>query len=222
MQNILLKRLEESVTKHDDDMMHQAINDALNVGMQLFDIRRFLMLGLEKVRHKLGSNDASIPDFLLCVDTMTEGLDRLAFLEKKHKAEQGGIPLIIGVVEGDPHDLGKNIIAAIYRTAMYQVFDLGCDVPNKTFIESVMKNEARVLALSAMMSTTTIAIPEIIREVKTKSPDTIIMVGGAFLEENLARSFGADGYAENAVTVLEETEAAILRVSEGKPWKSSN
>jgi len=73
-----------------------------------------------------------------------------------------------------------------------------------------------------MMSTTAVIMRDIIQEVKAESPDTVVIVGGSPLDETLARSYGADGYAETAATILEETEAAIRRVLEGKPWLSSN
>lgn len=219
--NALLKKLETAVWKHSDEMMDESLDVALNAGIPSVDIRGAIMRGLEQVRHKLMSN-ASIPDFLLCIDTVTEGLNRLSSLQEGDKAKEGDIPLVIGVVKGDPHDLGKNIIAAIYRTYGYRVFDLGRDVSREVFVKNVQENSARILALSAMMSTTMTAMRDIIQEVKAKSPDTVVMVGGAPLDETLAKSYGADGYAETAVTVLEETEATIKRVLEGRPWLSLN
>jgi len=73
-----------------------------------------------------------------------------------------------------------------------------------------------------MMSTTAMIMRDIIQEVKAESPDTVVIVSGAPLDETPARSYGADGYAETVVTILEETEAAIRRALEGKPWLSSN
>ena len=129
----LLKKLETSVLMHGDEMMRGALDATLNADIPSIDIRRALMRGLEKVRHKLLSNDVSIPEFLFCIDTITEGLDRLSSFQKNDKAIEGEIPLVIGVVEGDPHDLGKNIIASNYRTCGYRVFDLGNYVPNESF-----------------------------------------------------------------------------------------
>lgn len=204
MQNNNLETLELSVLKRDTDLMRRALGNALSESIQASDIRSALLRGLEHVRHKVMS-EVSLPEFLLCLDVVTEGLNRLTLSKEKQKGEKGEIVLVIGVVEGDPHDLGKNIIAAIYISAGYKVIDLGASVPNRDFVESVITNKAKILALSAMMSTTMIAMPEIIQEVKSKSPHTRVMVGGACLDQSLAKSYGADGYAESAVTVLEET-----------------
>jgi methylmalonyl-CoA mutase cobalamin-binding domain/chain len=118
--------------------------------------------------------------------------------------------------------LGKNIIAGIYKACGYAVFDLGAQVSNAEFLRNVEEKEAQVLAVSAMMSTTMAAIPELIKKAKEIVPDTVIMVGGAPLDEVLAKKYGADGYAETAMTVIEETAAAIERVSKGIPWSALN
>jgi len=212
--SVLLKNLEEVVWKHSDKIVGETLDEALNAGIAPNDIRHALIQGFEHVRRRLMSNEVSIPDILLCLDKVTEGLNSISVA----KATGEGFPLVIGVVEGDPHDLGKNIIARIYKTYGYRVFDLGRDVPRKLFVKGVQENKAKVLALSAMMSTTMVEMRDIIQEVKVKYPRTAVIVGGAPVDETLARSWGADGYAETAVTVLEETQAAIGRVREGIPW----
>lgn len=218
----LLRELEAAVSRHNDEALNSTLDAALNAGISLKDIRLSIILGLDQVRGKLMSNDASIPDFLLCLDRATDGLHRLTSLKKGRRLTENDTPLVIGVVEGDPHSLGKNMIASIYRTCGYRVSDLGLQVPEKIFIKKVREKKARVLALSAMMSTTMSAIPGIIKGVKEVLPGIVVMVGGAPLDEALAMSYGADGYAETAVTVLEETEAAIRRASEGNSWPSLN
>jgi methylmalonyl-CoA mutase cobalamin-binding domain/chain len=196
-------------------MLRATMDRALDARVEATDVHRAILLGLEQIRHKLMSNDTSLPDFLLCIDTVTEGLTRLSSAQGGRGATENDTSVVIGVVEGDPHDLGKNIIAAIYRAYGYRVFDLGCQVPNEEFARNVVDNSAQVLALSAMMSTTVVAMRDIIREVKAQSPDTVIMVGGAPIDGTLACSYGADGYADTAVTVLEETKVAIEKAANG-------
>jgi methanogenic corrinoid protein MtbC1 len=205
----ILQALISAVSTHDDEMLDKSIDTALESGIADHDIQRSIVQGLDQTRHKIRSNDISIPDFLLCLDTATGGLERLSSMSDSNLVAEDAVPLVIGVVEGDPHTLGKNIIAAIYRACGYQVFDLGVEVSKDSFVREVQQRKARVLALSAMMSTTMAAMPDIIREVKNASPETLVMAGGAPLDENLAKSYGADGYAESAVTVLEETERAM-------------
>lgn len=209
MSEMAMKKLSTAIWNYDDEMMSEAVDTALNEGISVDDIRRALVDGLEESRHKLMSNALSIPDFLLSIDTMKNAFRKLSSLVGGGKVKQGDIPLVIGVVEGDPHDMGKDIIAEVYRIAGYRVIDLGREVPKESFVKSVQENNAAILALSAMMSTTMVKMQDIIQEVKAKYPDTAIMVGGAALDETIARSYGADGYAESAVTVIEETTGAL-------------
>jgi methylmalonyl-CoA mutase cobalamin-binding domain/chain len=216
----LLQKVQSAVSRHDQEMLHATIDGALDSRLAGTDVHRAILRGLEEVRQRFMSNDTSLPDFLLCIDTVTEGLKRLSTEEGSHRELVEEIPIVIGVVQGDPHDLGKNIIAAIYKAYGYRVFDLGCQVPNQEFARGVVENSAEVLALSAMMSTTVVAMQDVIREVRAKAPGTVIMVGGAPMNETLAWKYGADGYAETAVTVLEETKLASDKAAKGSGVRS--
>jgi len=212
-----LNLLEKAVQEHNPDSLNKAIDQALELGITKNEIRQALFVGLEHERRKMLTPETPLPKFLLSIDVVHEGLKRLSAGDES--AKSGAVPLVIGVVEGDPHDLGKNIISKIYSASGYQVIDLGVQVPVEAFIKSITEKKAKVLAISSMISTTMVQMPEIIKRVREVSPDTVIMVGGAPLDVKLAKSFGADGYAESAVTVLEETEAAMERVSAKEKWR---
>lgn len=218
----LLEELESAVSSGQKGELNRIMTMALGSGITSSDIYHYMLGGLDHIRLKVLSNHASLPDLLLCIDTVTEGLNKLSSHKDVSWRGEKDIPLVIGVVEGDPHTLGKNIIAAIYRTWGYQVFDLGAQVSKEEFVQTVQDKRARILGLSAMMSTTMAVIPDIIKGVRAVSPDTAIMIGGAPLNETLAKAYGADGYAESAVSVLEETEAAMKRFLDGKTWSLSN
>ncbi len=195
--------------------MIKSVQDSLEAGVPAEEVRLALFHGLDHQRRKLMTSEVPIPGFLVSLDVLYEGLKAL-LARAGASPSSGGISLVIGVVEGDPHDMGKNIVSRIYSASGYQVHDLGSQVPTEKFVDSVKEKNARVLALSAMMSTTMAQMPDIIRRVRAECPGTVIMVGGAPLDPELARSFGADGYAQSAVTVLEETEAAIERANPGE------
>ncbi len=216
----ILNELESAVSTHQEKKLETLLSAALNEGICFKNIRQSLIQGLDQVRFRLMSNETSIPDLLLCLDLTTHGLNKLFSIEQGIHIKENDIPLVIGVVDGDPHDLGKNIVAAIYRTCGYNVCDLGSQVPDEIFLKTIQERAPKVLALSAMMSTTMEAMPGIIQKVKSILPGTVIMVGGAFLDKHLAKSYGADGYSDTAITVLEETDAAVKRVAEGKAWAS--
>ncbi len=203
----LLKTIAAAVAGRHEGGAAGLTSEALDAGLPLKEVRLAIMEGLDMVRKNVMSNNTSLPEFLLCIDAATKALSELA--ESGGSGDEEALTIVIGVVEGDPHDLGKSIISGVYRAFGYRVVDLGVQVSAERFERAVLENRADVLALSAMMSTTMVTMPDIIRMVRLKSPETVIMVGGAPLDRKLAEKYGADGYAKSAVTVLEETETAL-------------
>jgi dimethylamine corrinoid protein len=163
--------------------------------------------GMEKARKKLKEGKCSIPEFLLCIDAFRKGVDYLKSIraEVPRKADA----VVIGVVEGDVHDLGKNIVAGVLEAAGYRVHDLGKDVPRDSFLEALEKTKASILALSTMMSTPLENMRDVIHWVRRLHPEVKILVGGAPLDERLARAIGADGYAEGAPDVPGEADRVL-------------
>ena len=206
--------IERSVFTQDEEGFAEAIERAISRNPDHTAIRQAMLNGLDRVRKRLLSNESSLPELLISLDMTTNGLDALQQTRMGSVEDANLVSLVIGVVPGDPHDLGKNIISLLYRSYGYQVTDLGSQVEKEAFVETVREVKAQVLALSAMMSTTTSLMPEIIREVKMASPETLVIVGGAPLDDTLAQSYGADGYADSAVTVFEETQKMLAKVGE--------
>jgi len=206
----LLSRLHESILNHRQDSMLELLAVASEEGISSKELHRGIVDGLEQARLKLMSNRVPVAEFLLCIDTAKKGLEKTAAQKQDlYQSEIIGYPLVIGVVEGDPHDIGKDIVAEIYRFHGFQVFDLGCNVTQEEFLAGVDDHQAEVLALSAMMSTTMQCMKAIIREVKNRHPHTAVIVGGAPLNSILARSFGADSYAESALEAIEKTHEML-------------
>jgi len=207
----LREKIKAAVAAYQVDETVALTTRAMDAGLSMKDVRHAILDGLNTLRRNLMSNRTSLPEFLLCIDAATQGLAKLT--EFGDAGDKGALTIVIGVVEGDPHDLGKSIISGVYRACGYRVVDLGVQVSAEEFERAVLENKAEILALSAMMSTTMGYMPDIIRTVRQKSPKTVIMVGGAPLDRQLAEKYGADGYAESAVTILEETEAALEKTS---------
>ncbi|HOS97247.1 MAG TPA: cobalamin-dependent protein [Deltaproteobacteria bacterium] len=202
---------EEAVHAGDRDRLAVLVVQAYSEGVRPEVMRECLLKGLEHARCKLMTSRLCLPEFLLAMDVVNHGLERITELDEAER-DDSGIPLVIGVVQGDPHDLGKNIIAAVYRAYGYRVVDLGRNVEQEKFLEAVKNHEARILALSAMMSTTTPFMAEIITAVRSRGYRIAVMAGGAFIDAAMAARFGADGYAESAATVIEKTKEAYERV----------
>jgi 5-methyltetrahydrofolate--homocysteine methyltransferase len=113
--------------------------------------------------------------------------------------------ILIGTVEGDLHDIGKNLVIMMLEGAGFTVIDLGIDVPTEKFVEEVKKNKAQVLGLSALLTTTMPVMKDVIEAVRADDEikNTRIMVGGAPLTQDYADSIGADGYAPDASSAVD-------------------
>jgi len=164
--------------------------------------------GIENARKKFKLGEYAIPDFLLAIDAYRRGT---AYLKDRFPmGDNASAPgIVIGVVEGDVHDLGKNIVSAVLEASGYRVMDVGRNVPNQSFFEAIESFRPQVLALSTMMSTTLENMERLIAQARRSYPEIIIFVGGAPFDPDLARRIGADGYAENAVTIPEVTRRVL-------------
>ncbi len=209
----LMEKIKAAVAAYQVDETVALTTRAMDTGLSMKEVRHAILDGLNTLRKTLMSNHTSLPEFLLCIDAATQGLAKLS--EFGDTGDKETMTVVIGVVEGDPHDLGKSIISGVYRACGYRVVDLGVQVKTVEFERAVVENKADILALSAMMSTTMACMPDIIRTIKQTCPETVIMVGGAPLDRQLAEKYGADGYAQSAITVLEETETALGKNTRG-------
>jgi len=114
-------------------------------------------------------------------------------------------------VEGDIHDIGKNLVKTMFEAAGWEVHDLGRDVRLDKFVEEQKKIKADLVGLSALMTTSMMAIEKVIGMLKASDPDVKVLVGGAPLNPEIAAKFGADGYAEDAVRAVQEAGHIIRR-----------
>ncbi len=205
----LIDQLSEAVRGFDGQGLDAAFAEAKKCGLSPYEITKALTAGLEAARMELKSHATAIPEFLLSVDIMNYGLQRAYALIPADNAGAEPKNVVIGVVEGDVHDLGKNIIAGVLKACGYNVIDIGRNVEIASFVEQAKTNDASLLALSCMMSTAIANMRSIITWSRRFLPDVPIIVGGAALDESVAASIGADGYAESAVTAPDEAQRLL-------------
>ena len=203
----ILKELEEIILAQNPARVRKVLSKLVPGSVSPEEVLGAMMAGMERARRKLKEGQCSIPEFLLCIDAFRQGVGHL-------KGSSADVPgkedaVVIGVVEGDVHDMGKNIVAAVLEASGYRVFDLGKDVPRERFLESLAETKAALLALSTMMSTPLENMREVIDWVRRLHPEVKILVGGAPLDERLAKAIGADGYAEGAADVPGEAERVL-------------
>lgn len=207
----LLKELNEGVVEFDEDRVRSAANKVLEEGLNAYDsVMNGLAAGMEKVGELYDQQEYFVPELLMAADALYVGLDIL----KPHiRAEDIGTSargqVVIGTVQGDVHDIGKNIIKMMFEVAGFTVHDLGRDVPLENFVEEQLKTDSEIVALSAMMTTTMMGMKKVIQMIKDKNPKVQIMLGGAPVTSDVATLFGADGYAESAGNAVQEAVKMI-------------
>jgi corrinoid protein of di/trimethylamine methyltransferase len=206
----ILEKLKNSVIQYDEDACKEAAQEAVDAGMDgneaIFD---GLVAGMEEVGRLFEAQEYFVPEILMCADALYAGLDILKpHCQQMDLGVKGAV--VIGTVEGDVHDIGKNLVKMMFDVSGFTIYDLGRDVPLDKFVEEQLKTDSELVCLSAMMTTSMVGMPKVIEKIKAKNPDCMIMIGGAPTSKELADKWGADGYAEDASNALKE---AIKMVS---------
>jgi corrinoid protein of di/trimethylamine methyltransferase len=204
------------VVKYDEDMVREAAQKVLEEGIDPLEaIMDGLAAGMQEVGELYERNEYFVPEVLLCADALYAGLDILKPHVKGDRQDIKG-QVVIGTVEGDVHDIGKNLVKMMFEVAGFTVHDLGRDVPLEKFVEEQVRTDSEIVALSAMMTTTMLGMKKVIEMIKAKNPNVAIMLGGAPVTKDLADLFGADGYAESAGNAVSEAIKMIGRLRELK------
>lgn len=212
----IYQRLSDGVVYFEQEKVIAAANEAVDLGMDAFDvIMNGLAAGMEIVGRLYEEQEYFVPEILMCADALYAGLDILRpHLKAKEMKEKVKGQVVIGVVQGDVHDIGKNLVKMMFDVAGFTVHDLGANVPLEKFAEEQVRTDSNIIALSAMMTTTMMGMRKIIQKIKERNPDVAIMVGGAPLTKEIADVFGADGYAEDAGNAVQEAIKMISRLRE--------
>jgi len=203
--NELLKRLADGVLNFEEDDVRAAAEETLEHG---FDAYEAIMEGLAK-----GMNEASrlwdeeeyfVPELLLCADALYAGLNILRpHVSPQDQQNTRGV-VVIGTVQGDVHDIGKNLVKMMFEVAGFEVHDLGKDVELESFVQEQLKTNAELVCLSAMMTTSMLGMERVIKMIREKNPNVKIMIGGAPVTGEIVDRFGADATADSASNALKE------------------
>ncbi|MFR9503145.1 MAG: corrinoid protein [Rikenellaceae bacterium] len=193
-----LNKLYESIVAGKLEDAVAVTNEAIAAGVdpnQL--INEYMIKGMEEIGARFEDGKAFVPNLLLSARAMKGSLDIVKPLLKSGDSTSLG-KIVIGTVKGDLHDIGKNLVASMLEGCGFDVVNLGVDVSAEKFIESAKVENANIICLSALLTTTMTYMEEIVKSVKEAGLDVKIMVGGAPLNNNFAQSIGAHGYSENA------------------------
>ena len=198
----ILTRIIEAVEDGDNGGCRTLTEEALKTGLDPLEVvDDGLSAGIQLVGEKFGKGELFLPDLMMAVEAMNEGMKIVEpELEKKKVQRQSLGTVLIGTVHGDIHDIGKSIVATMLEINGYKVHDLGVNVSAEEFIEKVKEIKPQVLGLSALLSTTMREQRVIIEAVNEEGfrEDIKIIVGGAPVSAQWAEEIGADGFGANA------------------------
>ena len=208
----LLKKIHDSVVEFEEEICVELCMESLNEGVDPYDaIMKGLTAGMDTVGNLYEQKEYFVPELLLCSDAMYAGLDILRPHVKINNATQAAGKIVIGVVEGDIHDIGKTLVKTMFDAAGWKVYDLGKDVKLESFVEELKRTKADIVILSALMTTSMLAMPKVIKMLKAAVPEVIVMVGGAPLSPEIAKQYGADGYSKDAVAAVKEADRLLKK-----------
>ena len=184
----------------------QALDEGVSAG-ELVDSS--LVPAMAAVGEKFKNNEIFVPEMLIAARAMKEAMTVLeprllaAGITPKYTA-------VIGTVDGDLHDIGKNLVSVMWKGANVQVIDLGTNVPPGKFVEAIREHKPQIVGLSALLTTTMPAMAETVRTIRASdAPPVKIMIGGAPINQHYADEIGADGYAPDAGTAVDKILALL-------------
>jgi len=197
--------LAETIIVGDNIKSKEITQKLVGKGVEAKDILNDgLMPGMDVVGKRFKVNEMYIPEVLIAARAMHAAMDVIGpLLSASDEPSRGKV--VIGTVQGDLHDIGKNLVGMMLEGGGFTVIDLGVDISPESFVEGLIKNKAHLLGLSALLTTTMTGMKSVIETVRNNSEikNAKIMVGGAPLTQEYADSIGADGYAPDASSAVD-------------------
>ena len=163
---------------------------------------------MHDVGQRFSRNEIFVPEMLIAARAMKEAM---AVLEPV-LVDAGIAPevtAVLGTVKGDLHDIGKNLVGMMWKGANFRVIDLGVNVDPQAFAQAAVEHEARIVGASALLTTTMVGMGDVVTAVRATGRPVVVIVGGAPVTEEFARSIGADGYAPDAATAVTVARVAL-------------
>ena len=205
-----LQKLTEAVEKGNRNEAKRLAQELLNSGMAPLDIvEQGLVPGMAIVGEKFKTNQIFVPEMLIAARAMKEAMALLepllvkAGIKPKYTA-------VIGTVQGDLHDIGKNLVAMMWKGANIGVVDLGTNVSPDKFVTAAKEHNANIIGLSALLTTTMPAMKSTIAAVKAAGLNGVkVVIGGAPITHDFAKEIGADGFAPDAASAVEKARELV-------------
>ena len=200
----MLDKMQDALIAGKKAEVEALVDEALAAGLPAARIlNEGLIPGMERLGVQFKNNEVFIPEVLVAARAMNAGLAKL----EPHLAKAGVKPrgvVVIGTVKGDLHDIGKNLVAMMLRGNGYKIVDLGVDVAPEKYLEAAKAHGAGAIALSALLTTTMVQMKAVVEAVGQAGLGVPVVVGGAPVTRDYADRIGAQGYAPDAASAVEE------------------
>ena len=200
----MLKKLADCVCDMEDEEIVDAVQEYLAAGYDPQEgLLNGLVEGMRRASELYEEGEYFVPELIVCSYAMYAGIGEIQKALPEGAQETIG-KVVIGVVEGDTHDIGKNLVRIMLETGGFEVHDLGRDVPISAFVQYVKDHDVDILCMSSLMTTTMPGMEQVIIELKKEGlRDKVkVMVGGAPVSAAFAEKIGADGYTRSAIEAV--------------------
>lgn len=204
-----MKEIFEGVLTFNGEVVKSKVAQEIEAGTDVDIILNEGLIGaMDEVGARFSSGDFFVPEMLIASQVMQQGLEVLKPHLSAGAAEAKGT-VVIGTVKGDLHDIGKNLVAMMLEGAGFNVIDLGVDVVPEAFLEAAKEKGAKVVALSALLTTTMPAMSETVKIFKEAGSASKVIIGGAPISSDFAKQIGADGFSASAPGAVEMTRSLM-------------
>lgn len=199
-----LKKMSDCVFEFEDEEIKEICKDYIKDGYEAVDaVMGGLVDGMRRAGDLFAKDEYFVTDLLLCSDAMYNGLEILKpHIDKKE--EEKKVKCVIGVIEGDTHDIGKNLVKTMMEAQGFEMYDLGRDVKVEDFVVKAEEINADIIALSTLMTTTMDGMRRVIEKLKEEGlrDKFKVLIGGGPVSQKFSESIEADGYSKDAIEAV--------------------
>ena len=204
----MLNKVRDLVIRGKDRLITGAVAEALENGCAPDDILNTMIAGMDIVGERFQTGEIFVPEMLIAAKAMKKGVEVL----KPHLATGAAGALgkvVIGTVAGDLHDIGKNLVSMMIESAGFEIIDLGVDVPVEKFVSAAGEEGVKIVACSALLTTTMPALEATVAALRAAGKDYRIMVGGAPITQEFADKIGADAFTADAAAAAKKARELV-------------
>jgi corrinoid protein of di/trimethylamine methyltransferase len=209
----LYSEMSNAVVNMEEELSAQLSKEAVESGYDAFEaIDQGLTKGMEQAGRLFDDGEYFVPELLMCADALNAGVEILKPYIKTERQEKK-YKIVIGVIAGDTHDIGKNLVKLMLSSAGFDVIDLGRDVPPSMFVERAVQENAKIIMISSLMTTTMDGMADVINILNEKGirNEFKVAIGGGPVSRRFADKIGADGYSSNANQAIKMANELIGR-----------